>query len=303
MQMKTLATLGAVLAALVLIAWLSGAFESDPSTLDVPDLGVDRASVESIEIVAPAFATTVERTGDRWTLEGSGHPADSLTIRSLLTDFQDLEARAVVTRSPDRYSRYGVDSTATYVRLRTEDDAREFWIGSTAADARTGYIRIHGDERVFTAVPRIMVPTGMSRWRDRRIFRAAPGSVRRVDIETPDGSFAIARTGAEDGAGQDGWVVETDAGRQPADSLAIRRYLNRFDPFRVDGFLESFDESAEETRSLTVTMQDGSTWSLSAGDHDGAMAARVEGVQEAYRLLSSRRSELFPDPESLTAGE
>src|SRR6056297_1328066 len=105
MQTKTLATLGAVLAALVLIAWMSGAFESDPSTLDVPDLAVESEAVESIEIFTPQFAATVEYSGDRWTLAGSGHPADSVTVRSLLNSFGDLEATSVVSRSPDRYTR------------------------------------------------------------------------------------------------------------------------------------------------------------------------------------------------------
>ena len=222
-------------------------------------------------------------------------------MRSLLNNFDDLEARAVVSRSPERYDRYGVDSTATYVRLRTDAGAREFWVGSTGPDARTGYVRIHGDERVFSAVPRIVVPTGMNRWRDRRIFRAAPASVERVDVETPEGEFALVRRGGSGGSG--GWSVETDDGSQPADSLAARRYLDRFDPFRVDGFLESFDDSAAETRSLTVTIQGGATWSLSVRDQDGALAARVDGIPEAYRLLSARRSELFPDPGSLEAGE
>lgn len=299
MQTKTLAMLGTVLAALVLIAWISGAFESDPSTLDVPDLAVDRERVESIEIIAPAFAVTIERPAGRWTIEGSGHPADSVTVRTLLNAFEDLEATSVVSRSPERYGRYGVDSTATYVRLRTDTGDREFRVGPTGPDAGTGYVRTLGDERVFTAVPRLSIPTGMNRWRDRRIFRATPATITRVSFDTADASFAISRTDS-------GWTIETGAGTELADSAAVARYLGRFDPFRVDGFLESFDDAAEETHSLTVTLKDGATWTLAVREQDGALAARVEdssgGPYEAFRLLSSRRSTLFPDPESLAAG-
>ncbi|NNF03175.1 MAG: DUF4340 domain-containing protein [Rhodothermales bacterium] len=295
MQTKTLAMLGAVLAVLVLIAWVSGAFESDPSTLDVPDLSVERSAVESIEIVAPDFAATVDRSGGRWTIEGSGNRADSVTVRSLLLSLEDLEAMSVVSRSPERYDRYGVDSTATYVRLRTDDKTREYWIASTGPDARTGYVRIHGDERVFAAVPRVIVPTSINRWRDRRIFSVSQASITRVGFRTPDGPFELVRD-------ERGWTIDTEAGGQIADSTAVARYLDRFDPFRVDGFLESFDDAAEETHSLTITMQDGSTWSLSVREQGGALAARIGGVDEAYRLLSTRRSTLFPDPESLTTG-
>lgn len=296
MQTKTLAMLGAVLAALVLIAWLSGTFESDPSTLDVPDLAVESSAVESIEIITPGFAATVDHSGDRWTLAGSRHPADSVTVRTLLNAFEDLEATSVVSRSPERYVRYGVDSTATYVRLRTEAGDREFWIGSTAGDAGTGYIRMHGDERVFGATPRVFVPTDVDRWRDRRIFRASPQAVDRVAIDAPDGSFTINRT---DG----GWTIDRDGAREPADSASVVRYLGRFDPFRVDGFLERFDDAAPETHSLSLTLQSGSTWALSLREQDDAYAARVHGTDEPYKLLTSRLSTLFPDSETLTAGE
>jgi len=282
-----------VLVLLIGVAWLTGTFDRTPSTLDVPELSFDPEDVNRIDLTASGFALTLVREGGRWRLHDPDAPADSAAVKTLLDDLSGARLQSVVSRSPDRYAEFGVDSTASRVHLSGEDVDRTWMIASSGPGMTSGYVRLDGDARVFSMEPRVRVPATMDRWRDRRVLSVSPISIAQLDIRRPDGGAVLER-------GDSGWSVGDDGSMAPADSAAVVRYLRNLDPLRVDGFLPAADEdaAAASTHELRITRTDGSVIVVSSRDADGEQVLLVSDDPFRYRINASRLGVLFPGPDT-----
>lgn len=286
MKNRQLIWLGGALVLLLVIAFLAGVFDSDFSTVDVPEVEIPADGVTGIRATGPDFDLALERRDGAWhltqPLEG---PADSSVVARLLEDVSALELRSVVSKNPDRYDRYGVDTAATDVTLAWEGGGRSIVVG----DERGGssFVRLGGDEAVYETARSIRLPRSIDRWRDQTILDVAADRIARVSIVGPD-RFIVLERGTEQ------WSLMDAGEQQAADSAAIQRYLDRFSPLRSDGFFDGAPEAGDSTLTVRLELQDGAERRIELTPAGEAYAARTDGEATVFRIRVSSLGQIAP---------
>ncbi|MEM1093377.1 MAG: DUF4340 domain-containing protein [Bacteroidota bacterium] len=294
MDKNRIGLLTGALLALLLIAWLGGAFNSAPSTLEVPDLRLADADITAVTIEQNGETSTAEHSSGMWQLTAPMETlADSTVVTRFIESVQAIELSEVVSTNPERYAKFGVDSTAAQVRVTTAggDDTAMF-VGRQGNDFRSVYVRLANDPRVFLTTERLTLPTDFSTWRDKTIFAIDPSAVQSASVMTPEHSYMLSAT-------PQGWQVDGAA----ADSASVMQWLLRFAPVNADGFVSEADVEpirTDATHRIAITQTDGTTFSLAMVDQSGSFGAVQPGSADVYRINTFRLTTLAPDPSSLT---
>ena len=194
-----------------------------------------------------------------------------------------------VTSNPDRYEVYGIDSSATSVKLSWPDGEEEIIISRQGRDYMSIYVRVGEDPNIYSTNSRVTIPQDPTRWRNRTIFDIDSGAITSVQVVRKNSSYAVML--------QDGnWMVDG----QSADSLQITNWLRRFDPLNADGFYDDLPvqilSDANYRLDITTTNQ---TYSLQATPAESGVALTPIGGQFTYQVYDTRLEQLFPDQQSL----
>jgi len=290
MKQQHLVGLAAVLLLLVVVAWLVGVFDSDISTVDVPELRVPAAEVDEIVLNGPEIHLVARKSDGRWVIaEPIQGRADSAAVQRFVDGLASTEIRSVATRNAERYSRYGVDTTAHEISVRWRGETRKLIVGDTGPTTGTRFVRLEGDEPVYVAATNFRIPTNADEWRDRNVVEIAPEDVRQIRIERAADSFALDRTNGN-------WALAMKDMRSDADSAAVARYLARFDPLRADGFLEELPEAVEDSIiTITISLDGSEDRTLRLAPIENGVAVTIDGDDTLYRLTTRRRDLLAPE--------
>ncbi len=288
---KRIPLLIGLLVLLVIIAYATGTFDAATSTVDVPAIEIEAGGIDEIEVNSPEFSIRVQKMNGIWqVLEPIAWMADSVSINSFARNLADLKLESVVSTNPERYSRYGVDSTASVVTVTSGEDVQKLTISSKGSDFMTTYIRLEDDERVFIARPRISIPTDADRWRDKMIAMIPSQILTAVNVTTPDNTFSLSK-------GDSGWRLSLDGRETAADSAAVDRYLRNFNRFRADGFISTVPEEDSVEYVVELVLSTGESLTFAFKELDTELALYYSGEPRAtYKLFSSRKATLIPDP-------
>ena len=296
MKQKQLLWLLATLVVLLGLAYLTGVFERDASTVDVPDVDIPADALENLRIEAPEHTWALQRQGARWLLtEPMQDMTDSAAVARFVQDLSKLELESVASNNPERYSRYGVDSTASVVSASWAGGATRLVIGSQGPDFRSVYVRLDDDPRVYLTRGRLTVPDDLDRWRDKTIVNLPRASVASVVIEGPEHAFEVQQ-------GPGGWQLVEQGAEAPADSAAVARWLGRFGPMRADGFMDDLPAAVVREIAgyrLAFTTTAGTTEAIQLLERDDDVAVTNAARNITYRLRTSRLQTYVPDPASL----
>ncbi|MXW83559.1 MAG: DUF4340 domain-containing protein, partial [Rhodothermaceae bacterium] len=228
MQQKQTLVLGGTLVVLLIIAWISGVFDRNPSNVDVPELDLPTSEVTRISVTLPDITFTVEKQGIQWFMrEPVDMPADSATVTRLLNELEDLSLNNRATSNPDRYGIYGIDSTATTVSLTWSDGAEDIVISRQGRDYMSIYVKIGDNPDVYSTNGRVTVSQDLDRWRDRQILDLGTGTVMSARVTRPDDTYEVSLNNGV-------WMVNG----QPGDSLQVTNWIRRFSPLSADGFFD-----------------------------------------------------------------
>ncbi|MDQ7040555.1 MAG: DUF4340 domain-containing protein [Rhodothermus sp.] len=293
--------LSAVLVVLLVLAWATGAFKRNPSTIDVPAWTLRADEIIRIRLERPEKdPLTLERGGSGWQLTAPiRYPADSSFARRFVENLAETELVSVVSINPARYGTYGVaDSNA--IRLvayrRAGDSLQLFW-GNPGPDFQARYVRLAGDERVFLARTGLTFPEDLSRWRDKTILNVPAAQVEALEVQHQGQTYGVRRS-------ESGWELVENNRTVAADSAAAVRWAGQFDPLRADGF---FDElSADSIRQapdyvLTLRLPGGVQQVLYFDERDNGWAVVRGDDDTVFRIYAYRRSQLLPSAGSLRA--
>ena len=292
MQQKQTLVLGGTLVVLLIIAWMSGVFDRNPSNVDVPELDLPTSEVTHISVTLPDIALTVEKQGLQWfTREPVDMPADSATVARLLSELDDLSLDNRVTSNPDRYGIYGIDSTATTVSLSWPDGAEDLVISRQGRDYMSIYVQIGDDPNVYSTNGRVTISQDLDRWRDRQILDLGTGTVMSARVTRPDDTYEVSLNNGV-------WMVNG----QPGDSLQVTNWIRRFSPLSADGFFDDIPVQilTDSNYRIDFSTSTNTTSSVQATPAESAIAITSGGSQFTYRVYESRLNQLFPDPSSLT---
>lgn len=289
MKQRQLLWLGVALILLLGVAYVAGVFDTDFTTVDVPELDVEADAIQTVRASAPNFDLALQKEAEAWQVTEPVHaPADSATVRRVLEDLADLELRSVVSTNSERYGRYGVDSAGTQVTLAWEGGERTITIGDAGPGIGTTFVRLDGDESVYLADTRIRLPEDLDGWRDKTVIDLAADDVAQISIEAPGGSVRLERRA-------DGWTLLEGGSPAPADSAAAARYLDRFGPLRADGFLDAAPASRDSSYTLRFGLETGGERVLELIPAGEDYAVTTQGSETIYRLRGSRRAQYAPE--------
>ena len=292
MQQKQTLVLGGTLVVLLIIAWISGVFDRNPSNVDVLELDLPTSEVTRISVTLPDITFTVEKQGIQWFMrEPVDMPADSATIARFLNELEDLSLNNRATSNPDRYGIYGIDSTATTVSLTWSDGAEDIVISRQGRDYMSIYVKIGDNPNVYSTNGRVTVSQDLDRWRDRQILDLGTGTVMSARVTRPDDAYEVF---LDNGV----WMVNGQVG----DSLQVTNWFRRFSPLSADGFFDDIPVQilTDPSYRIDFSTSTNTTSSVQAMPAESAIAITSGGSQFTYRVYESRLDQLFPDPSSLT---
>lgn len=300
MNQRQLIWLGGALIVLLIVAYLTGVFDTDFSTVDVPELTISAQEVRTIHVTGQGQNVGLERDNGTWMLtEPLRSAADSVTVSRFLEDLSALELQSVVSTNSERHARYGVDSMATEVRVEGEGGEQSLIVGDQGPGFGSNYVRISGEEPVYLSSGSIRIPENADAWRDKTIVRLSPNQISRLSISGPGLSYDMVREdgswGITDHTGIEGESPPASVGgRSMADSAATAQYLRRFDPLRADGFLASPPPAGDSTYTIRLTVDSARERVLELVPANNGHALTVDEGETVYRLQEYRLRELAP---------
>jgi hypothetical protein len=267
---------GIVLLVLVGLGSWALFYESKRPTKDERDkekakvLSVDRAKVSSLEIAKKGGDTIrLVRDGSDWRLEAPvAAAADGSTLESLLTTLESLRSDAEVSATGELSVDYGLDAPRFVISITSEGGAPpvKLEIGEKVPAESSLYARLAGAPRVFTIASYIEASFDKKPFdfRDRDLLKVRRDAIRTLEIQGPEGRYALAR----DDKGE--WAftapLSARAGRWAVDSLLGTLEALRIESIAADdaGDPKPFGLSSP-SRLVKVGLADGNTKTLEIG--------------------------------------
>lgn len=247
----------------------------DPSRLDgadVPVWQVDAEAIRELHLTRGTELVRARRSGERWRLvEPLDAPVDERELAFLLAQLARVRwGEPLDGVDPGDL---GLSPARAVVRLTTEDGATHtVALGDQLPTGGRTYARV-ADGRIVALTHSVedVVALDVDALRDRTVLPFDPAAVRRVAIESAEGTLEVS------GAGRRWWVsgyTRADPGAVEALVFGLRRL--RFLSFSPDLAPEGLADAA-----FTLTVEAGEqTWTLQVGEETpmGAFARRGDGL-------------------------
>ena len=297
MQQKQLIWLAGSLLALLALAYLTGTFDKEISTVDVPALSISSEQIERFEIVTSDSSTFVlEKENNIWRIKSPVDAlADSLTISRFTENLDDMHLESVVSTNPSKYDEYGVGEAGKHINIEWGRNKRTFYIGSSGPDFQSFYVRLGTDPRVFLSSGRLNVPENLDTWRDKTLLDIPTEMVNKIAVTSPETAYDMLKVGTA-------WEITEDGDQSPADSSQMAQWLNRFSPLKATSFIDDMpaaEVKAAATHQVHFSVPGGSTQTLWILEEESRLVATVSGNPVTFRLAKSLISSFVPTTESL----
>ena len=236
---------------------------------------VDKPKVKELELQAVGSpAVRLVREGQSgWRMTGPiAVAADAGEAEAVLTGLESLEVQEVVTETAGKLGEYGLDPPRTTVTAVAEGQGEplQLMLGEKTPDGAAVYAKVPSRPRVFT-VPAFSEATFNKKafdFRDRDVLHVKRDDVKTLEVQGPEGAYALARGGAGE------WAftrpLKTRAGRWSVDGL-----LGTLEALRMESVAaeEAKDLKAfgldKPARTVTLGLAGGGTRTLQVGSGAG----------------------------------
>ena len=183
-----------IIMALVLYILLKN---TDRTHYDLPEFSqIEKAGITKLVVNRIAGNMILQRTGEKWTIEPQGYPADQSQIDKMLDAAGDLTLTSLVSESSN-YSQYELtDDKKIKLEIFTADGlARQIDIGKAASTYRHTFVRLVDDHRVYQARNNLRQPfeTEVDRLRDKVVSAFDKEFTAAVMITDSSGSLQLSK--------------------------------------------------------------------------------------------------------------
>ena len=233
-------------------------------------LAVDKAKAKEVSL-ATADGETIRlvKEGTAWKVAAPfAAPADASAVESILTSLEKLEADEVVVEQAVSLAEYGLDKPSRTITAVVEGTPAPLSVqfGAKSPDGSSVYAQATPAPRVYL-VPQWVEGSFDKKpfdLRDRDLLHVKRDDVRSLEVEGPEGSYALARTDAGE------WTftkpVASRAGRWSVDGLLGTVENLRMESVAAEAATELKAFSLEPpARRLTLVTKDGATRTLEIG--------------------------------------
>ena len=241
---------------------------------------VARDKVKALTVAGGGQEVRLLKEKDQWRMTAPMDvPADAREVDTLLSALESLEVQEVVTETPASAAEYGLETPRVAVTVQQEGSADlRLQLGDQTPDGSALYARLPDAPRVFTVPAHVEASLVRPPFelRDRDLLHVKRDEVRTLEITGPQGTYALARQGAEE------WAftapLATRAARWSVDSL-----LGTLESLRMESVAS---EEAEDlgrfgltapVRTVRLGLASGETKVLELGSAagEGKVHARV----------------------------
>lgn len=297
MQQKQLIWLGGSLLVLLGLAYVSGTFNTEISTVDVPALSISTDQIERFEIVtSDSSVFELTKTQGTWRISAPVDAlADSLTVTRFTQNLDDMRLESVVSTNQNKYDTYGVGENAKHVNIEWGRNKKTFYIGDSGPDFQSFYVRLGNDARVFLSSGRLNLPENLDTWRDKTVIDVPLDDISQIAVITPATTYDVIKSG-------DTWQLSEDGDQSPTDSLKMAQWLRRFSPLKATAFVNDMpagDVKSEATHQIHFSVAGGSTQTIWLYEGETELAAASTGKTGTFRLANSLLDSFVPAPEGL----
>lgn len=105
---------------------------------------------------------------DKWQIREPGsYEPDPVVVRTLLQFVSDLTLKNIISEKPEKFSKFGVDSTGVILTVRKQDNSRiSYIIGNDDRERNYSFFRLPDDNRIFlgTLFPRYRLTSDVKSW-------------------------------------------------------------------------------------------------------------------------------------------
>jgi len=239
-----LALLAVLLVVYGAIATLSGNRKSErPNALAKTLQAIRADQMETFRILRRLDTLDFRTAVGGWMV--NGYPVDTAAISHFWRVVSESRVTEVAASNPANHRRLGVaaDSSTTLELRRKDGRLTRVLVGKSGPVERTVYLRLPGDDRVYTVHGDLLAMAGMSLtdWRDKTIVRVDTAAVRAVTVLRDGVEYGLRRAGA-------GWEM----GGAAADTVATGKLLIGLANLQAVGFSRDSTAYGKDRRRLTV---------------------------------------------------
>jgi hypothetical protein len=255
----------AVLVALILYISLKN---TDRTHYDLPEFSkIDKADITKLVVNRSEGPLTLQRSGEKWTIEPQGYPADQTQVDQMLNAAGDLTLTSLVSESRN-YSQYELsDKKKIKIEVYTTGGlARQFDIGKTASTYRHTFVRLPDDPRVYQARDNLRQPfeAEVERLRDKVVSAFDKDLATAVTIADSSGTLQISKRevppvpmpgkSTDSVATETGPIWQTADGRA-ADDKTMDNIIATLSNLRCNSYLEGKSKSDYSAPIFSISVE------------------------------------------------
>lgn len=268
----TILAIAAVLVALLLVfenPFKSESPQSKPEEQAQVFVPLSEPECSRIELKGFLTSTTLVRQDRQW-MTGDGFKADPEGIEELFRTVQEMKDPELISINPKAFLNFRVDPvTGTSLRMFDAQGKPkvDLIVGSIEGDLFHVPVRRPDSSNVYRVRGMLRNILQRRTWRDRGILRLEPASLRRVAVQRPGESYAVARDSAETP-----WHF-TEPTSAPLDAQKAQNWSQwvaglqaiEFEPAAKADMLTTFGLTQPQGRLLVVT-DTGSSYTVLFGN-------------------------------------
>lgn len=224
---------------------------AQPSLL-FPDF--EKTHAAQIQVKSPARTISLNKDNEGWSIaDTDGFRADPQLVNAALDTIARFVRESIVSTNPEKQEIFEV-TPAKGVEVKVFDLDQKilvhFYIGKTAADFFSTYLRKEGSDEVLQVGSVTATFDRDSKgWRDKTILAFAPDAVTKLVLTTPAEEIALEKN--EEGT----WAI-TQPVSAPAQQEVLTTILRTLSSLKALDFAKDYDVSAYQldTPQITVTL-------------------------------------------------
>ena len=306
MSKKTLLVLVVLLAVLAGAMWMSGRQAASPSGKSAVDGGrllpsVDASTVRAIAIEDGVATTHLAKVDGVWSVaEQDNYPADFNRLREMMRAIDETENAQVAEEGPAHLAEFGLAADAEPAPIRVALEHAQgttvLNLGKTREPRRSDpywgapagrYVRVDEGPVLLIKEDIRMVAADPAQWWDRLLLEVAPESIRKMEVGSADGTFAIER-------GTNGAFAAVGAAEgETVEEGAADRLFGALGNLRAEKILAPEESAAAFSNAVScVAETEGATYRIQLGealaDQGDGRPIKIETTAETSKRLNGR---------------
>jgi len=248
-----------------------------------PGLESKVENAQSLVIESASGTTTLERSGDSWTIaERGGYPGRAEDVGRILVALAAARRLEPLTSDPERYAKLGLegfdDEDSETVRIgvlgSSGDKLADLFVGRrrTHGGAESWYVREPEKEVTWSVEAKLRTPQGTSAWLETELLDISRDRIREVRVVQADGeTIELVRQG-DDGSAFD--IRNLPQGREPKADNTASSFLGSLANLRLTDVRPASEVEFPEPPQHTTTW-----WT------EGGLRVTAEMFEEDEELL------------------